>query len=68
MRRDEPGTDSIEGGATGRLASVHPLPGVADGSGELTARQRLVLGTIRDSVEHRGYPPSMREKIGRAHV
>jgi repressor LexA len=65
VRRDEPGTDSIEGGATGRLASVHPLPGVADGSGELTARQRLVLGTIRDSVEHRGYPPSMRE-IGEA--
>lgn len=65
MRRDEPGTDSIEGGATGRLASVHPLPGVEDGSGELTARQRLILGTIRDSVEHRGYPPSMRE-IGEA--
>src|SRR5450756_2842211 len=65
VRRDEPGTDSIEGGATGPLASVHPLPGVEDGSGELTARQRLVLGTIRDSVEHRGYPPSMRE-IGEA--
>jgi repressor LexA len=65
VRRDEPGTDSIEGGATGRLASVHPLPGVEDGSGELTARQRLILGTIRDSVEHRGYPPSMRE-IGKA--
>lgn len=64
MRRDEPGTDSIDGGS-GRLASVHPLPEVEDGGGALTARQRLVLGTIRESVERRGYPPSMRE-IGEA--
>ena len=35
-----------------------------DGDG-LTARQRLVLETIRSSVESRGYPPSMRE-IGEA--
>ncbi len=27
----------------------------------LTARQRLVLETIKESVERRGYPPSMRE-------
>ena len=47
------------------LASVHALPdGPADGDG-LTARQRLVLETIRSSVERRGYPPSMRE-IGEA--
>ena len=38
--------------------------GPADGSG-LTARQRRVLEVIRDSVERRGYPPSMRE-IGEA--
>ncbi len=49
----------------GRLASVHELPdGAPDGDG-LTARQRLVLRTIRTSVERRGYPPSMRE-IGEA--
>ena len=43
------------------LATVHALPdGPADGDG-LTARQRLVLETIRSSVERRGYPPSMRE-------
>jgi repressor LexA len=65
VRRDEPGTDSIEGGTTGRLTSVLSLPEVAVGSVELTARQRLVLGTICDSVERRGYPPSMRE-IGEA--
>jgi repressor LexA len=36
----------------------------ADGTG-LTPRQRRVLEVIRDSVERRGYPPSMRE-IGEA--
>jgi repressor LexA len=35
-----------------------------DGSG-LTARQRRVLEVIRESVEERGYPPSVRE-IGQA--
>lgn len=41
-------------------ADVHELPEneAADG---LTARQRRVLETIRDSIERRGYPPSMRE-------
>ncbi len=38
--------------------------GPADPSG-LTSRQRKVLDVIRDSVERRGYPPSMRE-IGEA--
>lgn len=47
------------------LATVHALPdGPGDGDG-LTSRQRLVLETIRSSVERRGYPPSMRE-IGEA--
>jgi repressor LexA len=47
------------------VATVHALPeGSADSDG-LTARQRLVLDTIRASVEGRGYPPSMRE-IGEA--
>ncbi len=37
-------------------------PEVAEVSGDgLTSRQRLVLETIRASVERRGYPPSMRE-------
>jgi len=44
---------------------VRALPdGPADGSG-LTARQRLILDVIKASVEHRGYPPSVRE-IGEA--
>lgn len=37
-------------------ATVHEL-----GSGGITARQRQILEAIRDSVEQRGYPPSMRE-------
>ena len=47
------------------LATVHTLPDGAPGADGLTARQRLVLDTIRSSVESRGYPPSMRE-IGEA--
>jgi repressor LexA len=41
--------------------AVHELPdGPPDAHG-LTPRQRRVLAVIRDSVESRGYPPSMRE-------
>jgi repressor LexA len=47
------------------LATIHALPDGAPGPDGLTARQRLVLDTIRSSVESRGYPPSMRE-IGEA--
>jgi repressor LexA len=50
--------------STGR-ARVHALPDGPAGGDGLTARQRLVLETIRDAVERRGYPPSMRE-IGEA--
>jgi len=58
---DEVGTNRNKGGR----AAVHALPeGPAGGDG-LTARQRLVLGTIRHAVERRGYPPSLRE-IGEA--
>jgi len=45
--------------------TVHDLPeGPPDESG-LTPRQRKVLEVIRDSVERRGYPPTVRE-IGEA--
>lgn len=46
-------------------ADVHALPDGPAGGDGLTARQRRVLETIRESVERRGYPPSMRE-IGEA--
>jgi len=52
MARDESSTAT---------AGVHELPdGPPDAAG-LTTRQRKVLAVIRDSVEARGYPPSMRE-------
>ena len=50
-----------DGQAPGALASVRALPDVVVDQDVLTARQRLVLETIRASVESRGYPPSMRE-------
>jgi repressor LexA len=49
-----------------KKAASHPQPAVVsplpdrDGDG-LTARQRAILEAIRDSVERRGYPPSIRE-------
>jgi repressor LexA len=50
---------------TARLAKVADFPdGPPDDTG-LTPRQHKVLEVIRNSVERRGYPPSMRE-IGEA--
>jgi len=48
----------------GRGTVAEMADGPADSSG-LTPRQRRVLDVIRDAVERRGYPPSMRE-IGEA--
>jgi repressor LexA len=46
------------------MATIHEMPD-RDGGAELTNRQRRVLDVIRDAVDARGYPPSMRE-IGEA--
>jgi repressor LexA len=52
-------------GAGRPVGSVHEIPdGPPDALG-LTPRQRKVLEVIRDAVDRRGYPPSMRE-IGEA--
>ena len=56
---DQVGSDEGTGGR------VHALPDGPAGGDGLTTRQRLVLETIREAVERRGYPPSMRE-IGEA--
>jgi repressor LexA len=42
-------------------AEIHDFPDGPAGESGLTPRQRLVLDTIRESVERRGYPPSVRE-------
>lgn len=47
------------------MATIHELPDSPEGSDGLTRRQRRVLEVIRESVERRGYPPSVRE-IGEA--
>ena len=55
-RRGRPTDDEIA-----RLGKVRSLPdGPADSHG-LTIRQRLILRTIRDTIETRGYPPTIRE-------
>ncbi len=46
------------------MADVHEMPERGQGDG-LTVRQRRVLEVIRNSVDRRGYPPSLRE-IGEA--
>ena len=61
------GIDGTSGDAPGGTdsATVRSFPDrAADGDG-LTQRQRRVLEVIRDSIERRGYPPSVRE-IGEA--
>lgn len=56
-----------EGADPSRAARSLPgrPPGIRADSSGLTDRQRRVIEVIRDSVQRRGYPPSMRE-IGQA--
>lgn len=54
------------GSATGGSGGVvRDFPDPADENSGLSERQRRILDVIRDSVERRGYPPSVRE-IGEA--
>lgn len=53
-------SEGPDGAATTGEGGVSVVELQADGDG-LTPRQRLVLETVRASVESRGYPPSMRE-------
>src|SRR6478609_4587627 len=60
-----PASKSTASKSTAKKMTVRELPdGPADATG-LTPRQQRVLSTIKDSIEKRGYPPSMRE-IGEA--
>lgn len=60
---------SAQDAALGHPAPTRSLPGRPPGirtdEAGLTERQRRVIEVIRDSVQRRGYPPSMRE-IGQA--
>ncbi len=53
-------SEGPDGATTTGEGGVSVVELQADGDG-LTPRQRLVLETVRASVESRGYPPSMRE-------
>jgi len=70
-RERPPHTDASPGGRPGRKpkdsgpAVVTEMPDRPDPDHVLTWRQRKVLQVIRDSVQKRGYPPTMRE-IGEA--
>lgn len=60
-RRGRPSRSEIEAQITAAGGTVTELPdGPRDGSG-LTPRQRRILEVIKDAVETRGYPPSIRE-------
>jgi len=65
MARRQAGSSGDGGAASAGSGVVRDLPdGPPDETG-LTPRQRRVLEVIRDSVERRGYPPTVRE-IGEA--
>jgi repressor LexA len=53
------------GGTDVEAGSVRTFPDRGDAGDGLTQRQRRVLEVIRDSIDRRGYPPSVRE-IGEA--
>ena len=60
--KDTQQSGTAERTATARTGSVAPVVAeVASVAGGLTSRQRRVLEVIRESVEVRGYPPSVRE-------
>ena len=45
----------------GEMGSVSTLPETPPGTADLTLRQRRILEMIKETVETRGYPPSIRE-------
>jgi repressor LexA len=57
------GAPATTGDGTG--AAIREFPERGEAGDGLTQRQRRVLEVIRDSIERRGYPPSVRE-IGEA--
>ncbi|MGZ4568886.1 MAG: transcriptional repressor LexA [Blastococcus sp.] len=58
-------TGDAKGATAEGSASVRPFPDRGTDGDGLTQRQRRVLEVIHDSIERRGYPPSVRE-IGEA--
>ncbi|MGO4255672.1 transcriptional repressor LexA [Marmoricola sp. RAF53] len=57
----ESGTDSGSETRGGGLGSVSELPDAPPDATGLTPRQKRILAVLRDAIEQRGYPPSIRE-------
>ncbi|HHU38508.1 MAG TPA: transcriptional repressor LexA [Propionibacterium sp.] len=55
-RRGRPTDDDIAA-----IAQARQLPALGEDAHGLTIRQRLILDTIKEALETRGYPPSIRE-------
>ncbi|MGY1841940.1 transcriptional repressor LexA [Modestobacter sp. SYSU DS0875] len=64
-RRRRPAGQAAEATEDTGGAAVREFPDRSEAGDGLTQRQRRVLEVIRDSIERRGYPPSVRE-IGEA--
>lgn len=60
-----PGDQTTSTGSNPARSKVAELPDSAPDATGLTARQQRILTTLRESIEQRGYPPSIRE-IGQA--
>ena len=59
-KRGRPRASEVEA-QLGEIGSVSSLPDTPAGIGGLTLRQRRILEMIKETVETRGYPPSIRE-------
>ncbi|KAJ1684761.1 hypothetical protein LUZ63_020032 [Rhynchospora breviuscula] len=69
MATRKPGASSTGTAKRGGKGNVTELPDAPPDSTGLTARQQKVLGYLKESIETRGYPPSIREigeKVGLA--
>jgi repressor LexA len=64
-RTTDGGRGNVAADSGGGTTAVRSFPDRGENGDGLTQRQRRVLEVIRDSIERRGYPPSVRE-IGEA--
>ncbi len=65
VKRGRTPARTATGDASEKGSGAVPFPDPSPDTSGLTPRQRRILEVIRDSVERRGYPPSVRE-IGEA--
>jgi repressor LexA len=59
--RTRPGSPRLTAAKAGSRANVSELPDAPPDATGLTPRQQRILNVLRDAIEKRGYPPSIRE-------